>query len=38
VREKQGFGGGNCLVPFKQDSDEEKELMVEEAVKMGMEF
>lgn len=36
--EKQGFKVGDCLVPFKQYSDEEKKLMVEEAVKMGMEF
>ena len=36
--EKQGFEVGNCLAPFKQYSSEEKKLMVEEAIKMGMEF
>ena len=36
--EKQGFKVGNCLAPFKQYSSEEKKLMVEEAIKMGMEF
>ncbi|MBR5309464.1 MAG: dihydrodipicolinate synthase family protein [Clostridia bacterium] len=36
--EKQGFEVGNCLVPFRQYTDEEKALMVLEAEKMGMVF
>ena len=38
ILEKQGFPAGNCLPPFKQYSDAEKAVMVEEAVKMGMVF
>lgn len=38
VLEKQGFEVGNCLVPFKQYNNEEKQEMVEAARKMGLEL
>ncbi len=36
--EKQGFAVGDALVPFKHYTEQEKQQLVEEAIKMGMSF